>query len=664
MAAQDIAWKDRQIRKIKTGTIQINLGDRCNQKCAHCHIGASPQGTKNMDHHTAARILEKLSTLGVENIEFTGGTPELNPNLAMLIEGLSRQSKKIAVRTSLTVLDLPEYSFFIGLYEKNKVKLIASLPSAFEDLTDAQRGKGVFKKSLNVLRKLNSIGYGTGRLALDLVYNPVGGYLPPAQPQVEKEYRQMLREMHDISFDNLITIVNSPITRFKNYLLSEDKLDDYMRLLVDNFNPETLEKIMCRYQVSVDYRGHIYDCDFNLALGIRTKGYDDKKFWEIAFNDFSPEITCDVHCYACTVNAGSSCRGVLIKEETKTGFDAMENAKKYYGETLHGTSDLKTSACCTPDSLPAHVKKVLPYIAEEIKIKYYGCGSPIPVVLDGLRVLDLGCGTGRDTYVMSKLVGQNGFVYGLDMTEKQLEVARRYIPEQTARFGYERPNVRFIQDYIENAGEHFKDGTLDLIISNCVINLVEDKESIIKQVRRMLKPGGEFYFSDVYSDRRIPAGLKSDPVLHGECLGGALYYKDFERMARRAGFADPRIVSKRIIGITNEEIKNLTGNITFYSITYRLWKLERLEDACEEYGHVAVYKGGIAESPFRFELDSSHVFEKNLSVKVCGNTALMLSKTRFRDYFRITGSFDEHFGEFKDCGSPAKEKEDTGSCGC
>ncbi len=437
-----------------------------------------------------------------------------------------------------------------------------------------------------------------------------------------------------------------------------------MQLLVDNFNPETLDKIMCRYQVSVDYQGYIYDCDFNLALGVRTKGYEDKKFWEIDFDDFSPEITCDVHCYACTVNSGSSCRGVLIKEEAKTGFDARENAKKYYGETLHGTSDLKTSACCTPDSLPAHIKKVLPYIAEEIKVKYYGCGSPVSLALDGLKVLDLGCGTGRDTYVMSKLTGQSGFVYGLDMTEKQLKVARKYIPEQTGRFGYERPNVEFIQDYIENAGNHFNDESLDLIISNCVINLVPDKESIIKQVWRMLKPGGEFYFSDVYSDRRIPGKLKTDPVLHGECLGGALYYKDFERMAKRAGFADPRVVSKRVIDITNEEIKEIAGNITFYSVTYRLWKLEGLEDACEEYGHVAVYKGGIPESLFRFELDSSHIFEKNLPVRVCGNTALMLSKTRFSDYFHITGSFEEHFGEFKDCGSPAKEKEEPGHCGC
>ena len=661
MAIQEMFWKGRTIKKINTGTVQINLGNRCNQSCAHCHIGASPNGSRNMDRQTAMNVLDKLSTLEVD-VEFTGGTPEFNPNLPMLIEGIAGQKKKLAVRTSLTVLDLPEYSFFSGLYEKNGVGLIASLPSVFEDITDGQRGKGVFKKTLDVLKKLNAIGYGTGRLALDLVYNPAGDYLPPSQDQVEKEYRQMLKEMHGVSFDSLITIVNSPINRFRSHLVKEDRIDDYMRLLMSNFNPDTLDKIMCRYQVSVDYQGFIYDCDFNLALGIKTKGYEDKKFWEIDFRNFSPEITCDYHCYACTANAGSSCRGVLIKDGP--AFDARENAKRYYGETLHGTADLKTSACCTPDSLPAHIKKILPYIAEEIKAKYYGCGSPVPLAMDGLKVLDLGCGTGRDTYVMSKLVGQNGFVYGLDMTEKQLDVARRYIPEQTARFGYDRPNVRFIQDYIENAGVHFKDGALDLVISNCVINLAEDKESIIKQVWRMLKPGGEFYFSDIYSDRRIPGGLKKDPILHGECLGGALYYKDFERIARKVGFADPRVMSKRSIDITNEEIKNLTGNIVFYSITYRLWKLEGLEDACEEYGHIAVYKGGVSESPFKFELDSSHVFEKNLPARVCGNTALMLSETRFRDYFEVTGSFDEHFGEFKDCGTPAKEKAEPGSCGC
>ncbi|MDA8089147.1 MAG: arsenosugar biosynthesis radical SAM protein ArsS [Nitrospiraceae bacterium] len=545
MAVKDIAWKGRRIRKIKTGTVQINLGNRCNQSCTHCHIGASPNGDKNMDRQTATNVLNKLSTLQVD-VEFTGGTPELNPNLGMFIEGLAGQNKKIAVRTSLTVLDLPEHSFFIDLYEKNGVKLIASLPSVFEDLTDGQRGKGVFKKSLDVLRKLNLIGYGTGRLALDLVYNPVGDYLPTAQAQVEKEYKQMLKDMHDVSFDNLITIVNSPITRFKNYLAKENKIEDYMRLLVDNFNPETLEKIMCRYQVSVDYRGHIYDCDFNLALGIRTKGYEDKKFWEIAFNDFSPEITCDVHCYACTVNAGSSCRGVLIKEETKTGFDAMENAKKYYGETLHGTSDLKTSACCTPDSLPAHVKKVLPYIAEEIKIKYYGCGSPIPLVLDGLRVLDLGCGTGRDTYVMSKLVGQNGFVYGLDMTEKQLEVARRYIPEQTARFGYERPNVRFIQDYIENAGEHFNDESLDLIISNCVIKRYSKRRST--NSRRTIK----------YSSFRN-CGIWIHSKTDGISAGDRPFGKRFFLMRGDISFVVPVLrESERINGLI-EHIMSLPG---------------------------------------------------------------------------------------------------------
>ncbi len=665
MATLDLFWGNKQIKKIKTDTVQINLGNRCNQKCAHCHIGASPHGAKNMDRGTAVNILDKLSVMDVENIELTGGTPELNPNLPILIEGLGRQGKKIAVRTSLTVLDQPEHSSVVKLYESGGVKLIASLPSVFEDMTDAQRGQGVFKKTIKVLKKLNGIGYGTGRLALDLVYNPVGDFLPPGQAQVEKEYRQLLEELHGVSFDSLVTIVNSPISRFKNFLVKEDRLDGYMRLLRDNFNPETLDKIMCRYQVSVDYHGHVYDCDFNLALGIRTKGFEDRKFWEIDFEDFSPEVSCDMHCYACTVNSGSSCRGALIKEEAKPGFDARENAKSYYGEALRGTSSLKTSACCTPDSLPAHIRKVLPYIAEEIKAKYYGCGSPVPLAINGLKVLDLGCGTGRDTYVMSKLVGEDGFVYGLDMTAGQLEVARKYIHEQTGRFGYERPNMEFIQDYIENAGDHFKDGSLDLVISNCVINLVADKEGVLRQVWRMLKPGGEFYFSDVYADRRLPGELKTHPVLHGECLGGALYYRDFERMARRARFANPRAVSRRAIDISNEEIKDLVGNIAFYSITYRLWKLEGLEDACEEYGHIAVYKGGITESPFRFELDSAHVFEKNLPVRVCGNTALMLSKTRFRDFFHIAGSFEEHFGEFKkDCCTVKGKKEDPGSCGC
>lgn len=176
----------------------------------------------------------------------------------------------------------------------------------------------------------------------------------------------------------------------------------------------------------------------------------------------------------------------------------------------------------------------------------------------------------------------------------------------------------------------------------------------------------EMYFSDVYADRRVPEDISKDPILRGECLGGALYYRDFERIARKAGFVDPRIFSMRTINIDNPRIEGLVENIAFYSITYRLWKLEGLEDACEDYGHVAVYNGRIPESPFKFELDRGHLFFKNKPERVCGNTALMLSRTRFKEYFEVAGSFREHFGAFEGCRTVAHNdrvaSENRGCC--
>jgi len=173
------------------------------------------------------------------------------------------------------------------------------------------------------------------------------------------------------------------------------------------------------------------------------------------------------------------------------------------------------------------------------------------------------------------------------------------------------------------------------------------------------------YFSDVYADRRVPEEISKDPVLRGECLGGALYYKDFERIARKVGFTDPRIVSKRPIDINNKEIQNLVGNIDFSSITYRLWKLKGLEDACEDYGHIAVYTGQIPDSPFKFELDNKHTFYKSKPERICGNTALMLSQTRFKEYFQVLGSFKKHFGAFEDCsnvGQNSKTDQHNSNC--
>jgi ubiquinone/menaquinone biosynthesis C-methylase UbiE len=342
--------------------------------------------------------------------------------------------------------------------------------------------------------------------------------------------------------------------------------------------------------------------------------------------------------------------------------------KKYYGEEIQETADLKSNVCVPLDSIPDYIGSVISLVNDEIKRKYYGCGSPIPLCIEGLKVLDVGCGTGRDCYIMSKLVGEEGFVYGIDMTENQIEVADKYRGEQTAKFGYKKPNVKFILDYMENIENNFSEHSLDLVTSNCVLNLAEDKEPILKQIFKILNFGGEFYFSDVYADRRVPEKIRTNQVLYGECLGGALYDKDFERIAKKAGFSDPRIVSKRLISITNEEVRKLVENINFYSITYRLWKIKKLEDAYEDYGHIATYSGGIAEAPCKFELDGSQVFYRNKPEKVCGNTACMLGQTRFKKYFKIMGDFKEHFGEFKDSSNVNTSGDDgttvlnTGSC--
>ncbi|MCX8030126.1 MAG: arsenosugar biosynthesis radical SAM protein ArsS [Thermodesulfovibrionales bacterium] len=659
-----VIWQERSLKKTAIDTVQINLGNRCNQRCIHCHIGASPEGSNNMDVNTAYLLCEKLLSLNPKLVEFTGGAPEMNPNLSMFLEKLSRSSIPISVRTNLTILDIPEYSHYIELYKRYGVKVIASLPSYHRETADRQRGKGVFNKSIIVLKKLNKAGYGIGKHKLDLVYNPSSDYLPPSIEVLEYDYRKTLKEQYGIEFNRLITITNSPIGGFKRYLINSKKYEDYLKLLANNFNADTLNYLMCRSLVSVDYLGYVYDCDFNLASSIKIKGFENIKFWEIDFDDFYPEITCAEHCYACTASAGSSCQGALIKDYKD--FDVHKTVKKYYGTELKGTKDLKTGACCNPDLYPPHIKDALSYVADEIKQKYYGCGSPIPPAIKGLKVLDIGCGTGRDCYILSKLVGEEGFVYGLDMTKEQIEVAKRYVDDHTKRFGYKKPNIKFIHDYIENLDRHFSENSIDIVVSNCVVNLIEDKEGVIKQIYKILKYGGEFYFSDIYADRRLPDWMRKNPLLYGECLGGALYCKDFERIAQRVGFTDPRVVSKRAVDIKNEVIEKLIENIEFYSITYRLWKIDGLEDACEDYGHIAIYKGGIPESPFNFVLDSNHVFEKDRPMRVCGNTALMLLKTRVKDYFKVIGDFSMHFGAFKGCevATFSNEKQSQKGCCC
>lgn len=327
-----------------------------------------------------------------------------------------------------------------------------------------------------------------------------------------------------------------------------------------------------------------------------------------------------------------------------------ENIQEYYGRILKSNKDLKTS-CCSSDALPAHLRELARGIPAEVSEKFYGCGSPIPFFLEGTTVLDLGCGTGRDVYLLSRLVGPHGQVTGVDMTPEQLDVARRHIRAD---------NVTLHEGYMEDLeGLGIKNNSVDVVVSNCVVNLSPDKRRVFSEIFRVLKPGGELYFSDVFAGRRLPADLAEDPVLRGECLGGALYFEDFRRLLLDVGCADYRIVSKSRIDLKNREIEAKIGRIDFYSMTVRAFKL-KLEDRCEDYGQTATYLGTIPESPHSFLLDDHHLFEKGRAVPVCGNTAAMLEETRYAPHFRILGDRSMHYGLF-DCG-PKKEDVSVGRC--
>jgi ubiquinone/menaquinone biosynthesis C-methylase UbiE len=344
----------------------------------------------------------------------------------------------------------------------------------------------------------------------------------------------------------------------------------------------------------------------------------------------------------------------------------QEKVKEYYGKTIQNTKDLKTSACCATDTLPPHVREVLKDIDTEILEKFYGCGSPIPHAIEGSVILDLGSGTGRDVYLASKLVGENGQVIGVDMTDEQLEVAKRHINSQMLRFGYSRPNVEFHKGYIEDLSEiGIEDESVDIVISNCVINLSPDKKSVFSEIFRVLKEGGELYFSDVFSDRRIPEHLQNDPIFVGECLGGALYIEDFRRILRELGCLDYRVVKNRRLTLDDPEISKRAGDIEFYSMTIRAFKLGTLEDLCEDYGQTAKYLGTIKESSDKFALDDHHIFKTGKPMMVCGNTASMLQETRYKDHFEITGDRSVHYGVFPcDCSNTdiKSEKPASGCC--
>ncbi|MFQ5952209.1 MAG: arsenosugar biosynthesis radical SAM (seleno)protein ArsS [Candidatus Omnitrophota bacterium] len=678
-AAKVSAVNKRVMCRSKLKILQVNMGNLCNQQCRHCHVNASPHGKNVMTKETIDDVLKFLSYDKGLILDITGGAPEMNPDFEYFVRSVRKIVEGIIVRSNLTVIFEPSKEYLPSFYKENRIHLICSLPCYTKENVEAQRGSGIFEKSIKALQILNEQGYGRDPgLIVDLVYNPGGAFLPAPQEKLEKDYKRELKKGFGIEFNRLATITNAPINRFKEQLEAKNGYDEYIEMLEDNFNKEVVENIMCRTLLSVGWDGVLYDCDFNQAEGMAIKDENDVKLnvGSVKPDDLTgKELLFGDHCFSCTAGSGSSCQGALEENVGEESFDKTRDmVREYYGETLSTKDDLKTSACCITPGVPAYIKKISGLIEPEIISKFYGCGSPIPLELKEKSILDLGCGSGKDTYLASHLAGEEGNVVGVDMTQEQLDVAEKYVAKHTEKFGFNRTNIRFLKGYIEDLKSiGLEDNTFDVVISNCVVNLSPRKDLVFSEVFRVLKQGGEFYFSDIFVDRRLPEWTKEDPALVGECLGGALFWKDFEGLAKEAGFRDCRIYSKSKMELANEEIKNKVGFANFVSVTYRLFKLDGLEDGCEDYGQTAKYKGGIEHSPNEFKLDNDHIFRKEEGIKVCGNTAAMLQMTRFARYFDIGGNKDVHYGLFPACGSHdpfaggetcETDEESDSDCGC
>lgn len=293
--------------------LQVNVGKLCNQACNHCHVDAGPKRTEIMTRDTMARILDWLKRADVGHVDITGGAPELNPGFRDFVESIRVSGVDVTSRCNLTVLLEPGQSDLADWYADNKVRLICSLPCYSRENVDAQRGKGVFGKSIEALQALNEVGYGVDRaLTLDLVYNPGGPSLPPDQATLENEYKERLWDDFGIRFNNLFTLANLPINRFAHFLENQGKTESYQQLLTENFNPATVKGLMCRFLLSIDWEGRVYDCDFNQMLEFPAGGNSERYLWDIDPSSLKDQpIRVDRHCFGCTAGAGSSCGGAL-----------------------------------------------------------------------------------------------------------------------------------------------------------------------------------------------------------------------------------------------------------------------------------------------------------------------------------------------------------------
>ncbi|HRQ58554.1 MAG TPA: arsenosugar biosynthesis radical SAM protein ArsS [Azoarcus taiwanensis] len=302
------------IRRKQLDTLQVNIGYRCNQTCVHCHVNAGPKRTEMMDRETMALIPQVLERRRLGTLDLTGGAPELHQGFRELVRDARALGTRVIDRCNLTILFEPGQEDLAEFLAAHQVEIVASLPCYSAANVDQQRGKGVFDKSIAALERLNALGYGAedSSLTLNLVYNPLGPVLPPAQAQLEAAYKRELAEHFGIVFNQLFTLANMPIQRFGSTLISKGQFNDYMRLLKDNYAAANLDNVMCRTLVSVDWQGFLYDCDFNQQLGLPLPGQGRPHLRDLLEDDLSAhDIRVADHCFGCTAGQGSSCGGAL-----------------------------------------------------------------------------------------------------------------------------------------------------------------------------------------------------------------------------------------------------------------------------------------------------------------------------------------------------------------
>jgi len=304
------------IRRKKLETLQVNLGYKCNQTCLHCHVNAGPTRTEMMNRETVSEVITYLKVSGIKTVDITGGAPELNPHFRSLVLAARNLGVHVMDRCNLTVLEQPGQDDTAQFLADNQVEVVASLPCYLESNVNAQRGAGVFEASIRALKTLNALGYGrnVAGLALNLVYNPQGASLPPPQDGLEANYHRHLEERYGVVFNHLYVLTNMPIQRFGSMLVSKGQFEHYMVLLKNAYQPQNLESVMCRTLISVDWRGYVYDCDFNQMLGLplRLNGKPRVHLRQLKSDDLdgNPIVVKD-HCYGCTAGQGSSCGGAL-----------------------------------------------------------------------------------------------------------------------------------------------------------------------------------------------------------------------------------------------------------------------------------------------------------------------------------------------------------------